>query len=57
MAIEVDGKKYKIVETLPYHGCGMQAKAVETPEGEKIAVKCGGKWIWWTPENRLGVIK
>lgn len=54
MAIEVDGKKYKVAETLPYHGCGMYAKVVDTPEGEKIAVKRDDKWVWWTSQNRLG---
>lgn len=52
--IEVEGKKYKCVETLGYQQAGMLAKVLLTPDGEKIAVKRGGKWTWWDVLDRLG---
>jgi len=51
--IEVYGQKYKVTETLPYCQAGMPAKFVETPDGERVAVKRGGIWTWWTVEDRL----
>lgn len=51
--IEIEGKKYKVIETLPYHQAGHQAKAVQTEGGEKIAVKRGGRWTWWRIEDRM----
>ena len=51
--IKIEGTKYKVIETLPYHQVGMPAKFVETPEGEKVAVKRSGVWTWWTVEDRL----
>ena len=53
--IEVEGEKYKVVETLPYAQAGMPAKFVETPTGERVAVKRGGGWTWWTAQDRLQV--
>ena len=41
--ITVEGKKYKVTENLGYQG-GHYAKACETKDGEKIAVKCGRTW-------------
>ena len=52
--IEVEGKKYRVVETLGYHQCGYPAKFVETPDGERVAVKRGGVWTWWTTKDRIG---
>jgi len=52
--IEVEGLKYKVIETLSYCQAGMPAKAVETNDGEKVAVKRGGKWTWWTVKDRIG---
>lgn len=52
--IEVEGNKYKVIETLPYHQTGYHTKAVQTEDGEKIAVKRGGRWTWWTPQDRVG---
>lgn len=45
MAIEIDGKKYKVAESLGYsHDMGCYAKAVMTEQGERIAVKVGKAW-------------
>jgi hypothetical protein len=52
--IEVEGKKYRVIEVLPYHQAGMPARFVETPNGERVAVKRGGKWTWWTAKDRIG---
>lgn len=54
MKIEIDGIKYKITESLGYQQCGCKAKFVETLDGEKVAVFEGGKWRWWTSNDRLG---
>ncbi len=51
--IEVDGKKYKCVETLGYQQVGMPAKVLSTVDGERIAVKRGGKWTWWNTSDKL----
>ena len=48
--IEVEGKKYKVVESLGYvHDVGMYAKVVKLGDAERIAVKDGGVWRWWKP--------
>lgn len=49
--IEVDGKKFKVTENLGYQG-GHYVKAVETPDGERIAVRRGFEWTWWTALDR-----
>ena len=54
--IDVDGKKYRVVENLGYQA-GYQAKVVftpKTPSKESIVVKRNGKWVWWTAADRLG---
>ena len=51
--IEVEGKKYKVTETMGHQQVGMPAKFVETPDGERVAVKRGGIWTWWTARDRL----
>jgi hypothetical protein len=51
--IEIEGKPYKVTETMSYHQAGMPAKFVETPDGERVAVKRGGAWTWWTSQDRL----
>ena len=53
--IEIEGKKYRVVESLGFQG-GYQAKAVYFPETdeERVAVKRGGAWSWWTVIDRLG---
>jgi len=47
----VDGKEYKVTENLGFQG-GHCAKAVDTPDGERIAVKRGSAWSWWTEQDR-----
>lgn len=53
--IKVDGKSYFVIESLPYCQAGMPAKFVSTDSGERVAVKRGGKWEWWTARDRLGL--
>ena len=63
MKITINDKEYKIVETLPYHRCGLPAKIVKTDSGERVVVKQLGQWRFWTtPQdmdgsllNRLGL--
>ena len=55
MPIEIEGKTYKVIETLKAHG--HHAKVVATESGERTAVKRGGRWTFWTPEDRLGISK
>ncbi len=56
--IEIDGIKYKVIETLPYHGIGKPSKMVKDLKGdERIAVKERGKWRFWTVQDRLGIRK
>ena len=50
--ITIEGKKYEVNETLGWQQVGLPAKAVQTESGERIAVKRGMKWVWWTVENR-----
>lgn len=50
--IIIDGTAYKVTESLGFQG-GLLAKFVETPCGEQVAVKRGGKWTWWTVQDRL----
>lgn len=53
MAIEIDGKKYKVTENLGFcHDRGEYAKAIMTDDGERIAVKStfrGAKWRFSKP--------
>lgn len=51
--IKVDGVSYKVTETLGYHQVGMPAKFVQTPDGERVAVKRGGVWTWWAVQDRV----
>lgn len=51
--IEVEGHKYRTVETLPFHGAGLPAKVLATPNGERVAVKRGGRWAWWTARDKI----
>jgi len=45
MKIIIEGKEYKVTESLGFQG-GTYAKFVETPEGERVAIKQGGVWKW-----------
>lgn len=52
MAIEINGKKYKVIENLGFvHDRGEYAKAVMTNNGERIEVKSlyGGSWRFAKP--------
>ena len=49
--IEVEGERYPVTENLGFQG-GHCAKAVGTPDGERIAVKRGGVWTWWTAYDK-----
>ena len=51
--ITVDGVRYKSIETLPFCGVGLPAKMLSTPEGERVAVKRGGRWVWWKAQDKL----
>ncbi len=51
--IEVEGARYKVTESLGYQHGGGHAVYVATPDGERVAVKRGGRWTWWTAEDRL----
>ncbi len=54
--ISINGKKYTVVETLPFHQIGLPAKAVKdssSATGERIAVKDGGKWRFWSAGDML----
>ena len=56
MKITVEGKKYEVSEDLGYQS-GYATKAViddTSIGGERIAVKRGGQWTWWTVADRLG---
>jgi hypothetical protein len=53
--IEVDGKKYRVVERLPYHNAGCTAVVVVYPDypmNERVAVKLG-VWRWWDAKDRV----
>lgn len=54
--IEVEGKKFRVTETLGYHQVGMPAKYVQTPDGERVAVKSGGVWRWWSAGDKVGTM-
>ena len=50
--INVEGERYPVTENLGFQG-GHYAKAVGTPDGERIAVKRGGVWTWWTAYDKV----
>lgn len=56
-SIEVNGKRYKVVEKLPFHGVGKQARMVLDDDEERVAVKDGGVWRFWTVKDRLGGLR
>ena len=51
--IEIEGEKYTVTESLGFQG-GYHAKFVKTPDGERVAVKRGVRWIWWTARDKIG---
>ena len=51
--VQIDGKEYSITEDLGYQN-GYRAKFVQTQDGEQVAVKRGGKWTFWTWQDRIG---
>ncbi len=54
--IEIEGKKYKVVENLSFHNIGMQSKVVEIElDREQVVIKKNGKWRFWTTKDRLGI--
>ena len=54
--IEIEGKKYKVVENLSFHNMGMQSKVVEIElDREQVVIKKNGKWRFWTTKDRLGI--
>lgn len=50
--IEVEGRKYKVVENLGRQG-GYLVKVVAAEGGERTAVKRGATWVWWGVRDRL----
>lgn len=45
--IEIEGKKYKVTETLRRSACIPETvKFCATPDGERVAVMRGGVWVW-----------
>jgi len=53
--IEIDGKRYKVVESVGYNrDIGGYVKIVTTLDGEKTAVKQGRRsWRFWTARDRV----
>jgi hypothetical protein len=51
--IVIDGKSYRVVETLAFHQMGMSAKVVDVDGKEKVAVKEGRRWRFWRAKDRL----
>lgn len=49
--ITVEGKEYKVTGDLRFRQ--RPAKAVETPDGQRVAVKRGDVWIWWSRQDRV----
>ena len=52
--IQIQGQKYKVIESLGFvHSAGCYAKLVEDGERERMAVKRGGSWQFWTVQDRV----
>ena len=51
MNITIDRKQYRVIEDVSTPG--LVAKIVETPEGERVAVKTFKVWRFWTVTDRL----
>ena len=54
-SITIDGKLYEVKENLGFQpGVGHYAKVVDTPDGERVAVKRGAVWwTFWTTADKL----
>ncbi len=47
MKIKIDEIQYKVTENLGFvHSRGQWAKAIKTPEGERIALRHTGSKVW-----------
>ena len=56
--ITIDGKKYKVTENMGFnHSIGKYCKMVDDNEKERVAVRIGKSWRFWTADDRIGVIK
>ncbi len=54
MKIKIAETYYKVTENLGFvHGRGQWAKAVETPEGERVALRHTGSKVWKFAEPLL----
>ena len=54
IAVDRPDRSYRVVEDLGHQG-GHRAKVVDYDGRERVAVKRGGKWVWWEPADRLGL--
>ncbi len=51
----IDGRKYKVTENMGFnHSIGRYCKMVDDNGKEKIIVKDGKTWRFWTAKDRLG---
>ena len=56
--IEVDGEHYDVVENMGFnHSVGMYTKLVRDGERERMAVKQGKRWRFWTAADRVKPLK
>jgi hypothetical protein len=52
--IDIEGEKYLVVESLGLnHNVGTYCKLVRDGDRERMAVKRGGKWVFWTAQDRV----
>lgn len=51
--IEIDGQPYKVVESMGFvHSIGLYAKVVDDAGTERMVVKRGKEWMFWTAHDR-----
>ena len=51
--IEIDGQPYKVVESMGFvHSIGLYAKVVDDAGTERMVVKRGKSWVFWTASDR-----
>ncbi len=56
--IKINGESYKVVESMGFnHSVGMYAKLVQDGERERMAVKQGKCWRFWTAEDRVAPLR